>query len=328
MKILITGCAGFIGFHLSKNLLNSKKNFHIYGIDNINNYYSVKLKNDRLKILNNYKNFTFKKMNLSNKSKLTKVFDKNAFDIVIHLAAQAGVRYSFTHPEKYLESNIISFNNILELSRINSIKNIFFASSSSVYGNQKKFPINETENLSPISIYGETKVVNEILAKSYAENFNIKITGLRFFTAYGPYGRPDMALFKFVDKIKKGKKIPLFNYGKHERDFTYIDDVINSVVKLMKIRLNKKKLKNYLIFNIASGKPRKLNDFINIIENNLKIKAKFNNLSLQKGDVIKTHGDIKNLVKYTNFEPKFNIELGIKKFVHWYLEYTKHDSKI
>ena len=207
MKILITGCAGFIGFHLSKYLLTSKQYYNVYGIDNLNNYYSINLKKNRLRLLKNNKKFIFKKIDLSNKLSLIKIFKENNFDLVIHLAAQAGVRYSFTHPEKYLESNIYAFNNILELSRVNAIKNFFFASSSSIYGDQKKFPVKENTTPSPVSLYGQTKFLNEQIAKTYSKNFKMKITGLRFFTTYGPFGRPDMALFKFVDKIKNGDKI-------------------------------------------------------------------------------------------------------------------------
>ena len=321
MRILITGCAGFIGFHYT--LKHLKSNNIVVGIDNINSYYSTKLKKDRLKILKKFQNFNFFKFDLKDNKKLQKVFDQFEFNYIVHLAAQAGVRYSYTNPQKYIDSNIISFTNMIENCRLRNIKNFFYASSSSVYGNQKKFPIKENALTNPISLYGTTKLVNEEIAQSYSLNFNIKTTGLRFFTVYGPFGRPDMALYKFVNLLKKNKPIELFNGGRHSRDFTYIDDIINSMDKVIKKRISKKNKILSIVLNLASGNPKKLVEFIYEIEKNLNVKASFKKTKLQKGDVIKTFADISRLRKLTNYYPKYNIKVGIKNFVDWHNSYHK-----
>lgn len=316
MKILITGCAGFIGFHCAKKYLE-KTNFKIYGIDNLDNYYDTKIKLKRLIELKKFKNFNFYKLDIINKSKLDSFFKNNKFDLVINLAAQAGVRYSLVNPKKYLDTNINGFFNILECMRKNNISKIIYASSSSVYGNAKTFPLDEMMPTSKqISLYGSTKKYNEILAYYYFHMFKISSYGLRFFTAYGTWGRPDMSIFKFCKKILLGKKIEVFNHGNHLRDFTYVDDVISCIMKLSK----KIRLREYKIINIAGGKTIKLMKLINLIEKNLKTKSKIKFLNIQKGDVVKTHASTKYLKKEINFIPKTKIETGIEIFCKWFLK--------
>ena len=309
MKIFITGCCGFIGFNLSHYLL--KNGFKIIGIDNINNYYDTKIKYKRLKILSKNNNFKFYKADISNFDKVKKIFDQNKFDCVINLAAQAGVRYSIKNPRKYLLSNTVGFHNILENCRLKSINNIIFASSSSVYGDKKRFPIKETDELNPKNFYGLTKKNNEEMAEIYSECYNMNICGLRFFTVYGEWGRPDMFMLKYINS---NKKFNLFNKGEHFRDFTYIEDV-NSII----LRLIKKKLKGYNVLNICSNNPVKITKIINIINKHINKKnVKILKLGLQKADVIKTHGcnnKIKKIVNYKRFIP---IEKGVESVVNWY----------
>ena len=319
MKILVTGSAGFIGFHLCHYLLKNKK-YKVSGIDNINNYYDTKLKKDRLKILNKSKNFNFFKIDITNSSKIDKNFKKNKYDVVVNLAAQAGVRNSIKEPKKYLNSNINGFFNILENSKKYKIKHFLFASTSSVYGSNKNFPIKEVFSTDkPLSFYAATKKCNEIMAYSYSHIHDLKCTSLRFFTVFGPYGRPDMALFKFVSSMLNNKKIDLFNYGKHERDFTYVDDVVKSIAKLLEKKNNIK----FNVFNIGSNRPVKLNDFVKKIKNVLNIEPKVNYLPLQLGDVYKTHADN---TKIKNFVGDFNqtsVDKGIKEFIRWFIKYYK-----
>ena len=314
-KILITGCAGFIGFHLSKEL--SKKN-KIIGIDNLNKYYDVSLKKNRLNLLK--KNFKFYKLDIVNKKKLTNVFIKEKPDIVINLAAQAGVRYSITNPDAYTNSNVIGFFNILNLCKEFKVSHFLFASTSSVYGDQKKMPIKENYSIfNPIQYYAATKAANELMATSYSNLYNLKITGMRFFTVYGPWGRPDMALFRFTEGILKNKKINVYNHGLHSRDFTYVDDCVKGIIKLIK-RKNLKK-KNFDVFNIANGKSEKLSEFIKIIEKTLNLKSRKNLLALQRGDIKKTFASIKKIKSVTNYSPKVSIQEGIPNFVAWYKDY-------
>ena len=321
MKILITGSAGFIGYHLAKYLLKDKKH-KIFGLDSLNSYYSLSLKKNRLKELLKFKNFKFFKINLKNKTKITSLFEKNKFDIVIHLAAQAGVRYSVQNPQTYLDNNIISFFNILDLARKFKIKHFIFASTSSVYGDQPKFPTHENCNTDkPLSFYAATKKSNEVLAHSYSNIFKLPCTGLRFFTVYGPYGRPDMALFKFTKNILKNRKIKLFNSGNHDRDFTYIDDICEFIVRILKKPPNDNIPFN--VINLGNGKSRKLKDYISNLEKSLGKKSIKINLKLQKGDILKTHADIKKIAKKTKYKPKTKIEDGITKFVDWYKSYYK-----
>lgn len=315
MNILITGCAGFIGFHCSKEFLEKKNK--VYGIDIINDYYDKKIKFKRLKILRNNKNFIFKKINLCDEKKLKNFLNKKKIHLVIHLAAQAGVRYSLINPKKYIDSNINAFFNLLEIMKEKNIKNLIYASSSSVYGNSKKFPLQEKMSTSKqISLYGATKKFNEILAYYYFQMFNISSYGLRFFTAYGPYGRPDMSIFKFCKKMLNGNSIDVYNNGNHERDFTFISDVVESIYKLsFKIKKN-----HYEIINIAGGNKVKLLYLISLLEKFLNKKAKIKFLKLQKGDVVRTLADNKKLKKMITFVPKVKIEDGLKKFCEWFLK--------
>ena len=332
MNILVTGAAGFIGFHVSSLLL--KKNFNIYGVDNLNNYYDVNLKLSRLKILKKEKNFHFKKIDIKNYKILFNYTKKNKIDVIVNLAAQAGVRYSLVNPKSYVDSNIYGFFNILEVCRHLKIKNLLTASTSSVYGFNENYPLKEDFSAChPAQIYAATKRSNELIAHSYSSLFNLPTTGLRFFTVYGPWGRPDMALFKFVSNIISGKKIDLYNNGNHTRDFTYIDDVVDSIFTVInKIpnseKLWRKKFPNpkfsycpYRIINVGGSNPIKLKIFIKIIEDYLKIKSKKNFLTLQKGDVIKTQSSTAWSKKILNLYPKTTPQTGIKLFLDWYKSY-------
>ena len=320
MKIFVTGCAGFIGYHLCDKLL--KDNHFVYAIDNINNYYDVSLKKQRLKNLKKNKKFIFYKYDLSNFKKINNIVSENKIKKIIHLAAQAGVRYSFTDPKTYFNSNLLGFFNILEISRKNYIKHLIFASTSSVYGDNNKFPLKEiTSTENPLSFYAATKKSNEIMAYSYSNMFNLPCTALRFFTVYGPYGRPDMALFKFTKAIINNNPIELFNNGNHERDFTYINDAVSAVIKL----INKPPTNKipFNCFNIGSSHKRKLKYFLKVIEQILKKKTNVKLLPLQKGDVKITQADISKLKKFINYKPKVNFKFGIKKFIDWYKKYNK-----
>ncbi len=321
MKVLITGSAGFIGFHVSDYLL--KNNITVIGIDNINDYYDVHLKKSRLKILKKNPNFFFHKFDLINAKKLEDLIKKFRVNYIVHLAAQAGVRYSIENPKTYFKNNLEVFFNILEASKKNNIKHLIFASTSSVYGENNNFPLKETDNTDkPISFYAATKKSNEILAHSYSYIYNLPCTALRFFTVYGPYGRPDMALFKFTKNIIENKKIQLYNNGNHSRDFTYISDIVKGIFLILKKNNNTKNLFN--TFNIGNGNSRKLKDYLKTIEKKLNKKAKISNLPLQLGDIKKTHSDISLLNNYSNYMPETNIEEGIGKFIDWYLEYYKN----
>ncbi len=321
MNILITGCAGFIGFHLSNKLLK-KKNNNVFGIDNLNNYYDVNLKKSRLKILKKNKNFIFFKKNIINSNFIEKIFSKYKFTYVIHLAAQAGVRHSIVHPTDYMESNLVGFFNLINSSRLNKIKHFIYASTSSVYGDSNLFPLKEDSNTNnPLTFYAASKKSNEVVAHSFSNIYKLPATGLRFFTVYGSYGRPDMALYKFVDSIYKNKPITLFNKGNHFRDFTHVNDVVDSIAKIM--NKAKKSAIPHQILNISSNKPISLLDFIKIIENNLGKKSKIKKLGLQKGDVLKTHGSNQNLIKIIGKIKYTNIRNGIEDFINWYL---KHNS--
>ena len=321
LKILVTGCVGFIGFHVCHFL--STKDYNVIGIDNVNTYYDTKLKKDRLKILKQSKKFRFYKVDISNNSKLKKIFIKENFEYVLHLAAQAGVRFSIYNPKVYFNSNIKGFFNMINLSLEKKIKHFIFASSSSVYGDQKKFPLKESFNTDkPKSFYAATKKTNEIIAYSYSSIYGMKNTALRFFTLYGSFGRPDMAIFKFTDSISKNKKIQLFNNGNHLRDFTHIDTFLFLIEKLI-LKPSKKKTP-FNIFNIGNGKSEKLMKFINLIEKNLKKKSKIIKKPLQRGDVLKTHSNINEIIKYLLLKNKpisKDIRQGIKEYVNWYKSY-------
>ncbi len=317
--VLITGGAGFIGFSLCKKLLKEKK-FKVYTVDNLNNYYSVKIKKDRINFLKkNFKNFHFSKIDITNFKKLNNFVKKHKIDKIVHLAAQAGVRYSFTKPRVYFRSNLLGFFNILEVSRLNKISEILAASSSSVYGDQSKFPIKESyENSKPIQFYAATKKSNEIMAYSYYKMFKLNFVFMRFFTVYGPWGRPDMSLYKFTKNIINNKKIDVYNNGKHLRDFTYIDDIVSGIHKLVL-----KKNIGHKIFNIGNNKKVNLMNMINILEKYLNKKAKINFLPMQPGDIYQTQSSTKNLENYVNYKSKTEIKTGIKNFVDWFLSYYK-----
>ena len=330
-KLFITGSSGFIGFHVAKRYLD--KGFKVYGFDSMNNYYDVKLKRSRLNILKKYKNFSFTKGNLENQKKLNSSINKFKPSIIIHLAAQAGVRYSIENPKIYLNSNIIGTFNVIECAKKLNIKHLIIGSSSSVYGANKKFPFQEIDKTdSQISFYAATKKSTESIAHSYSSLWKIPITVLRFFTVYGPWGRPDMAYFKFTKNILRGKKIDVYNKGKMYRDYTYIDDIVDGIVKLTnKIpKLNSsKKYKNDSIshvapirtLNIGNTKKVLLSDFISAIEKSLNKKAVKRFLPMQKGDVYSTLSDSSLLRRITGYNPKTKYKDGIKKFLNWYLDY-------
>ncbi len=323
MKILITGCAGFIGYHTCLKYLSSKRNI-VVGLDSLNSYYSTKLKKDRLKELKkkSKKNFKFIKVDICNFNFLIKKIGNYKFDLVIHLAAQAGVRYSIENPSAYIRSNINGFFNILEFVKKNNIKHLIFASSSSVYGNSSDFPLLESDPTnSPLQLYAATKKSDEVIGSAYSYLYKIKITAIRFFTVYGPWGRPDMSLFKFVKNIKNNKKIDLYNYSKHTRDFTYIDDLINGI-DLIKKNNNSyfNKDRPFRIFNIGSDNPITLNKYVSIIERKLKKKAFRNYKKLQMGDIKKTHASI-DKIKKLGYIPKTNPEKGISNFIDWFEDY-------
>jgi len=316
-NILVTGCAGFIGFHLTKRL--SENNYNIIGIDNLNDYYDVAIKESRLDILSNNNQFVFYKVDLCNTSELSKIFKNNKIDFIIHLAAQAGVRYSLENPNAYIDSNIIGFMNILgECKKYNL--NIIYASSSSVYGDSKQFPLSEEEICKkPLSLYGASKLFNELTAYSYSHLYNISSIGLRFFTVYGPWGRPDMALFKFTKNIIENKKIDVYNKGNHSRSFTYIDDIVDAIESLLENYISKNNF--YDVLNIGGEKSISLMDFIKTIENKLGLKAKINFMPKQLGDVEKTESDCSKITSLVNYKPKVSIEDGISNFIDWYKEY-------
>ncbi len=329
---LVTGSAGFIGFHTCLKLLKKKKK--VIGIDNLNKYYDVNLKKKRNSILKKFKNFKFLNIDINNNKIIYKVFSKNKIKHVIHLAAQAGVRYSIKFPEKYINTNLKGFFNIIENSKRKKIRHFLYASTSSVYGDNKNYPLKEDYSAShPMSIYAATKRSNELIAHSYSSLFNLPTTGLRFFTAYGPWGRPDMALFKFTSNILKNKKIDVFNKGKHERDFTYIDDIVNCIILAVNKIPKKDKQYNplkpnpkhsycpYRIINIGGNNPIKLEYFIKLIEKNLNKKSKKNYLSLQKGDVIKTHSSLNWSYKIIKYKPKIKPQVGVKLFLEWFKKY-------
>ncbi|MFJ3367463.1 NAD-dependent epimerase [Pseudomonas sp. NPDC086251] len=338
MKILVTGVAGFIGYHVTKKLI--AQDHIVYGIDNLNDYYDPQLKKDRLSDLQQYcekleksENFKFELMDLVDAPAISSLFKENNFDRVIHLAAQAGVRYSIENPKAYIDSNIVGFLNILESCRAQKTPHLVYASSSSVYGMNSKIPFSthdKTDN--PISLYAATKKSNELMAHSYSHLFDIPTTGLRFFTVYGPWGRPDMAYFSFSKSICVGEPINVFNKGKMERDFTYIDDIVNGIVKVMdkipasQSSVNTNSPARYKIYNIGNNNPITLDLFISSIENALGKKAIKNELPMQPGDVPLTYADVDDLIKDVGFKPSTNIETGMATFTDWYLTYSNREK--
>ena len=319
MKYLITGAAGFIGYHLSDKLC--REGYDITGIDNLNSYYDVNLKESRLKDLQQYSNFNFIKSDLAEKDDLTKLFEKEKVDAVINLAAQPGVRYSITNPEVSIRSNIIGFFNLLECCKDFNVKSLIYASSSSIYGNNHKIPSSVNDNVDhPISLYAATKKSNELMAYTYYHLYNIPMTGLRFFTVYGPLGRPDMAYYKFAQSIMQGAPIDVYNNGDMERDFTYIDDVIEAIYRLIK----KENINDYKLFNIGGEHPVNLLNFIEMLEKQLGKKAIKVFKELQPGDVKITYADSTELAKYIDYKPVTRIEEGLAKFVKWFKKYYNY----
>ena len=334
MKILVTGAAGFIGMHVARRLL--ERGDEVVGIDNLNDYYDVQLKKDRLAELLSYECFRFLKMEIGETEALSELFSQEKFDRVINLAAQAGVRYSLENPHAYISSNIVGFLNILEMCRHHEIEHLVYASSSSVYGANTKMPFSVHDCVDhPVSLYAASKKANELMAHSYSHLYCLATTGLRFFTVYGPWGRPDMAVFTFTKAILEGRPIDVFNYGRMQRDFTYIDDIVEGVVRA----LDRTAVRNpkwsgdkpdtgtsyapYRIYNIGNNKPIELLRLIEVLEDCLGRKADKNFLPLQSGDVLATYADITDLIRDVDFKPITSIETGIRRFVEWYQTYYK-----
>ena len=334
----ITGVAGFIGANLAKRILSEEKEIQIIGLDNMSNYYDVNIKEERLKELNNYKNFKFIKGNLADKELINKIFEEYKPKIVVNLGAQAGVRYSIENPDAYIESNLIGFYNILEACRHNPVEHLVYASSSSVYGSNKKVPYSTDDKVdNPVSLYAATKKSNELIAHCYSKLYNIPSTGLRFFTVYGPAGRPDMAYFGFTNKLVKGEKIKIFNYGNCKRDFTYIDDIVEGVWRVMKKAPEKKTgedglpIPPYKIYNIGNSHPENLLDFVTILQEELiragvlpkdyDFEAHKELVAMQPGDVPITYADTTPLEKDFGFKPNTPLREGLRKFAEWYKDY-------
>jgi len=333
-KILVTGAAGFVGFHLSKKLL--EEGYAVYGIDNLNAYYDVRLKLDRLKELGievqeenflrqkevksvTFPHFAFQQLDLTDEHRLDVLFEKEKFDIVVNLAAQAGVRYSIDNPKVYVQSNIVGFINILEACRQNKIGHLIYASSSSVYGNRDEVPFSETDRVDhPVSLYAATKKSNELMAHVYSHLYGLPTTGLRFFTVYGPWGRPDMAPFLFTKAVLEGKPIKVFNHGDLRRDFTYIDDIVAGVKGIIEKEVQPS---DYKVFNIGNNNPEKLMDFIRYIEEASGKKAQMELLPMQPGDVFQTYANIDQLQAFTGYAPTTSLEQGLQQFVAWYKIY-------
>lgn len=329
--VLVTGCAGFIGSYLCMKLLNSVKDIKIIGIDNMNDYYDVSLKQyrlERIKELN--KDFTFIKTDISDKDAIDSLFRNNKFDIVVNLAAQAGVRYSIDNPDVYIRSNILGFYNLLEAIRNNPVEHFIYASSSSVYGGNTKVPFSTQDKVdTPVSLYAATKKTDELLAHTYTHLYGMKTTGLRFFTVYGPCGRPDMAYFSFTEKLLNNEKIRIFNYGKCERDFTYIDDIVEGIVRIM----DKGPVNDYNLYNIGNSHPENLMDFVYTLADSLKkyelldkdfnIDEHMQLVEMQPGDVVSTYADTSGLEKDYGFRPNTSLKEGLDKFSKWYKDYYK-----
>lgn len=332
--VFITGAAGFIGFHLAKRLCESEPNTHVIGLDNLNDYYDPQLKTDRLALLEKHDNFTFVKGDLADRELVTSIFEKYNPAHVIHLGAQAGVRYSLENPYSYIDSNITGTLNILEGCRHYPVEHLIFASSSSVYGANTKIPFSETDLVAhPVSLYAATKKSNEMMAHSYAHLYGIPSTGLRFFTVYGPWGRPDMAYFKFMNAMVEGKAIDVYNHGKMKRDFTYVDDIIEGIIRLMPEAPTPDKdwdssnpnpassSAPYRLYNIGNNQPENLMDMITILQEESGLKAELNMMPMQAGDVVSTYADIDSLSGDTGFRPDTSLREGLRKFVGWYREY-------
>jgi UDP-glucuronate 4-epimerase len=334
MKILVTGSAGFIGFHTSRRLLAD--GHEVIGLDNVNDYYDVKLKRDRLKIHKEYDLFSLYEINLEDKEAVDHLFKKEEPQRVIHLAAQAGVRYSIQNPEVYVQSNIVGTFNVLEGCRHNKVEHLVYASTSSAYGLNTKYPFSVHDGVShPVSFYGATKIANELMAHSYSHLYGLPTTGLRFFTVYGPWGRPDMALFLFTKAILASEPMDVYNRGDMERDFTYIDDIVEGLSRIIKkapkpdpewsgdIPNPASSSAPYRVYNIGSNAPIRLMDYIREIEKNLRMEAKLNLMPMQDGDVRKSHADVTDLINDFDYTPNWNIQDGVKNFIQWYIDYYK-----
>ena len=330
--IIVTGAAGFIGVHLSNQLTNH--GYSVIGLDNMNTYYDLNLKKDRLAQLNDNKNFTFVECDLTDRERINKIFEEHRPIVVINLAAQAGVRYSIENPYAYLDSNLTGFLNILEACRNYPVDHLLYASSSSVYGGNKVAPFSTNHNVDhPVSLYAATKKSNELMAHTYSHLYNIPTTGLRFFTVYGPWGRPDMAYFSFTKDIIEGNPIKVFNHGKMERDFTYIDDIVEGIVKLIPLAPEKNSdwdesvdelgasFAPYRVYNIGNNSPVPLMKFINVLEEKIGKEANKQYMDMQPGDVLRTYADVSELERDIDFKPSTSIEDGLGKFVDWYKEY-------
>lgn len=324
MKILVTGVAGFIGFHLAQRLLESGN--QVYGVDNLNDYYDVNLKQARLEQLLPQPQFTFEYLDISDRTLTAHLFAREDFEVVVHLAAQAGVRYSLENPHAYVDSNLVGFTNILEGCRHNIPEHLIFASSSSVYGKNTQVPFSVEDRVdTPVSLYAATKKANELMAHAYSHLYQIPTTGLRFFTVYGPWGRPDMAYFKFIKAIAEDQPIDVYNYGKMMRDFTYIDDVVTGIIKLIPHRT--KAHPPYKIYNLGNNNPVQLQEFIATIETLMGKSAQKNFLPMQPGDVLATYADVAELMTDIGFKPSTSIAQGLAKFVQWYQSYYGYTNK-
>ena len=338
--ILVTGAAGFIGCNLCKQLLNNFENIKVVGLDNMNDYYDVRIKEERLSELQAYDNFIFVKGNLADKPLIDQLFVDHKPQVVVNLAAQAGVRYSITNPGAYIESNLIGFYNILEACRNNSVEHLVYASSSSVYGSNKKIPYSTDDKVdNPVSLYAATKKSNELMAHAYSKLYNIPSTGLRFFTVYGPAGRPDMAYFGFTNKLVKGDKIQIFNYGNCKRDFTYVDDIVEGVVRIMQHAPEKQNGEDglpeppYAVYNIGNNSPENLLDFVQILQeelvhagvlpNDYDFEAHKELVPMQPGDVPVTYADTSALEEDFGFKPNTSLRQGLRAFAEWYAGYYK-----
>ena len=332
MKVLVTGAAGFIGFFAAKSLV--ARGDEVVGLDNLNDYYDVSLKEARLGLLRNESTFSFVKMDLADRPGMEKLFAQQKFDRVVHLAAQAGVRHSIENPNAYVDSNLVGFMNVLEGCRHNDVQHLVYASSSSVYGANTSMPFSVHDNVDhPLSLYAASKKANELMAHTYSNLYELPTTGLRFFTVYGPYGRPDMALFLFTKAILEGRPIDVFNYGNHRRDFTYVEDIVEGVIRVMdKIATPDPDWSGatpdpgtsaapYRLYNIGNNKPVELMKYIEVIEQCLGREAEKNLLPLQPGDVPDTYADVNDLVQDVGYQPSTPIEVGVKRFVDWYLDY-------
>lgn len=339
MKVLVTGAAGFIGYFVARRLLD--RGDVVVGIDNLNDYYDVALKEARLRLLEPYGDFTFQRIDLADKAAIDRLFAAEEFDRVVHLAAQAGVRYSIDHPYTYVDSNVLGTLNILEACRHNPVEHLVYASSSSVYGANAKMPFSVHDNVDhPLSLYAASKKSNELMAHTYSHLYEIPTTGLRFFTVYGPFGRPDMALFKFTQSILEGRPIDVFNYGKHRRDFTYVDDIVEGVLRVLDKVAEPdpefdpahtspaRSSAPYRLYNIGNNQPIELLKYIEVLESCLGIEAEKNMLPMQPGDVPDTFADVSELISDVQYQPSTPVEVGVAKFVEWYTDFYDIERKV